>query len=385
MNKISGKFLRPTTSRNLFAWFLFFLLLLSLYLCFRLFEPFLQTIILACVFSASAYPLYLGLAERFGGRRIPAALAVLAGMCVLVVFPVLLFVAELIPQAVSTIASITRWLAGHGGTRILSDPALAPFVSWVSDNLPFVDLSQFDVQADLLKFSRATGQYLLQWGTSVLGDALQLFAHFLLLLLCMFFMLKDGHWMIERVRYLCPLRFDQQDRIICELRRVGRSVLVGGLLVAVIQGLLGGIGLAIVGIPALFWGTLMGFASLIPVVGTGLVWVPGVIYLLVMAQWKFALFLALWCGIVVVGADSILRPYFMRGGAGMSVFFIFLSILGGVKAFGMLGILYGPLILSFTVIMLSLYGEEYRDILNTGCAMESATAAREPEDTGQRA
>lgn len=169
--------------------------------------------------------------------------------------------------------------------------------------------------------------------------------------------------MLQRARALCPLRANQQERIITELRKVGRSVLVGGLLVAVIQGFLGGVGLAIIGIPPLFWGTLMGFASLIPVVGTGLVWVPALAYLLIMSQWEAAIFFALWCGIVVVGADSILRPYFMRGGAGMSVFFIFLSILGGVQAFGMLGILYGPLILSFTVVMLALYSEEYCEIL----------------------
>lgn len=140
---------------------------------------------------------------------------------------------------------------------------------------------------------------------------------------------------------------------------------------------------AALGIPALFWGTLMAFASLVPVVGTGLVWVPAVCYLLLTSQWESALFLSLWCGIVVVGADSILRPYFMRGGVGMPVFFIFLSILGGVKAFGMLGILDGPLILSFTVVMLSLYGDEYRDILDAGSLAHSRGAECEKGEASE--
>ena len=96
---------------------------------------------------------------------------------------------------------------------------------------------------------------------------------------------------------------------------------------------------------------------------TGLVWGPASIYLLLMGQWKGAVFLVLWCSLVVAGADSFLRPYFMRGSSGASVFYIFLSILGGLKTFGMAGIIYGPLILSFTMVMLNLYGEEYRDIL----------------------
>lgn len=384
MNNLSSRQHHPSTSRNLFAWFLFALLLLSLYLSYQLFSPFLHTIILSSVFSASIYPLYQRIVAYLGGRRTPAALLVLAGVIVLVVIPVAVFVGGLIPQAVGTVSSITRWLAGHGGLDALSDASLAPYVTWVRENLPFVDLGQFDVRTSLVQASRTAGQTLLQWGTSVLGNALLLFGHFLLLLLCMFFMLKDGAWMVQRVRYLSPLRLDQQDRIILELRRVGRSVLVGGLLVAVIQGLLGGVALAAVGIPALFWGTLMAFASLVPVVGTGLVWVPAAGYLLLTAQWKAALFLSLWCGVVVVGADSILRPYFMRGGVGMPVFFIFLSILGGVKAFGMLGILYGPLILSFTVVMLSLYGDEYRDILDAGCASATATEAVPRAPQGER-
>ncbi len=355
----------PSTglSRNLFPWFLFGLLLLALYLSYQLFLPFLQTFILAAVFSASAYPFYNKLRARLGDKSLPAAFIMTLAFFVLVGVPVAIFLIALIPQAIHSISSITSWLVTFDTAAFTSQPSIAAVMEWVTENLPFLDVANFDAKATLLRFSRTAGQTLLQLGTRALGDMLHFVAHFMLMLLCMFFMFKDGHWMLQRARALCPLKASQQERIITELRKVGRSVLVGGLLVAVIQGILGGIGLAIIGIPPLFWGTLMGFASLIPVVGTGLVWVPTVAYLLIMSQWESAIFLALWCGIVVVGADSILRPYFMRGGAGMSVFFIFLSILGGVQAFGMLGILYGPLILSFTVVMLALYSEEYRDIL----------------------
>lgn len=343
------------------------LLLGALWLVYLLMEPFLHTIILATVFAAICYPLFQRVMRRMGGKAIPAAMALLVGLVVLVVIPVSIFIVGLVPQAVQTFSALGAWLAGNGPTELLNQSTVQPYLDWLRNTLPFLDLdldlSHMDLRTPLVTFSRMAGQSLLQWGTYVLGNTLLFFGHFLLMLLVMFFLLKDGPRMVERIKYFCPLREEQEDRIISELRSVARSVLVGGLFVALVQGILGGVGLALAGLPALFWGTMMGFASLVPVVGTGLVWVPAVIYLLLTAQFKAGIFLALWSGIVVVGADSILRPYFMRGGAGMSVFFIFMSILGGIKAFGMLGIFYGPLILSFAVVMLTLYGEEFRDVL----------------------
>jgi predicted PurR-regulated permease PerM len=163
--------------------------------------------------------------------------------------------------------------------------------------------------------------------------------------------------------YLFPMKAEQTAVMIESLRRMSRAVLVGGFSVAVLQGIAGGIGLALVGIPALFWGAVMAFAALVPVVGTGLVWGPAVIFLLIMGRWQSALFLALWCGVGVTSIDSFLRPYLLRGGAKVPVLFLFMAILGGVNVFGMLGILYGPMILGLVAVMLDIYAEEYHDIL----------------------
>ena len=138
---------------------------------------------------------------------------------------------------------------------------------------------------------------------------------------------------------------------------------MGCLLVAILQGFAGGVGLAVAGIPAFFWGAMMALCSLIPVMGTGLIWVPSVTYLVLIGDWKMAIFLGLWCGIFVVGIDTLLRPIFMREAARVSTFYIFLAILGGIYTFGMLGLFYGPLILSFVMVMLQIYIEEYAEDL----------------------
>ncbi len=189
--------------------------------------------------------------------------------------------------------------------------------------------------------------------------------HFFLFLVALFFFLKDGAGMVARLKYLTPLREEQQERILDTLRRVSRSVLAGGFLVAALQGVVGGVGLAFVGIPALFWGTVMALSAFVPVVGTGLVWAPAVAFLLFTGEWKSAVFLALWCGILVTSIDTFLRPYLMRDASGVPVLFLFLAILGGIQAFGVFGLLYGPIILTFAVVMLKIYADEYKEQLKS--------------------
>jgi predicted PurR-regulated permease PerM len=108
---------------------------------------------------------------------------------------------------------------------------------------------------------------------------------------------------------------------------------------------------------------MMCFASLIPVLGTGLVWFPASVYLLLTGRWEMGVFLLVWCGLGVTSIDTFLRPYFMRGSSGMPLLAIFLSVIGGLQTFGAAGLLYGPLILAFVMVMLRMYGEEFREIL----------------------
>jgi predicted PurR-regulated permease PerM len=183
-----------------------------------------------------------------------------------------------------------------------------------------------------------------------------------------FYFLVEGTAIVHKLKYLAPLRTHQEDILIDSLQRVARAVLFGSVLIAVLQGLTGALGLYIVGIPPLFWGSMMGLAAFIPVLGTGLVWIPATMYMFFFGNWDWAVFLLLWNVLVVTNIDTILRPMLMRKAAQVSPFYIFLSILGGIHAFGALGIFYGPLILSFLMVMLKIYSEEYKDVLTSRSA-----------------
>jgi predicted PurR-regulated permease PerM len=168
---------------------------------------------------------------------------------------------------------------------------------------------------------------------------------------------------LEKLKYVSPLSREQEERLIERVRNLSRSVVVANGATAVAQGFAGGIGLWISGIPPLFWGTMMAFTSLIPVVGTAVIWVPAVVYLVLIQSWGKALFLAIWSMVVVGSIDNFLRPFLMKGEGGVSSIYLFFAILGGINLFGIVGILYGPLILGVAAILLYLYEHEYSEML----------------------
>lgn len=348
--------------RKLFVGFFLILLVFSLFLLYWLMSPFLHSIILACVFTAISYPLYQRCLNLTGGRRVPAAMIMILGITLIIAVLVTVFVTGLVPQAKSSIADVNQWLRGQHLSDALGTH-FEPVLQWVREYMPELELSVQDIRDNLAALSSKAGQYLIASATSFLGNTLLFISHLLLTLLIMFFLFIDGQRLAARLAYLFPMKPAQTAVVMESLRKMSRAVLVGGFSVALLQGVVGGIGLYIVDIPGLFWGTVMVFAALVPVVGTGLVWVPAVIYLLLAGKVQSAIFLALWCGLLVTSIDSFLRPLLLRGGAKVPVLFLFMAILGGINVFGMLGLLYGPMILGLVAVMLDIYAEEYNDIL----------------------
>lgn len=354
----------PPEGSKLFLGFFLAVLLFSFYLLYYLMQPFLHSIIVACIFTGISYPLYQKCLTLTKGRRIPAALIVLLGITFFITALITIFIVGLIPQAKTSVAAINQWLGGaHLGETL--NLYIQPVLDWLHEHLPELSLSIDEIRDNLTALSTRAGQYLIAKASTIVGNMLVFFANLLLVLLIMFFLLIDGGALVGRLSYLSPMKPEQTEVVMESLRRMARAVLVGGFFVAVLQGIAGGIGLAFVGIPALFWGTMMTFAALVPVVGTSLIWVPAVIFLLIMGEMKSAIFLSLWCGLLVSSIDSVLRPFLLQGETKVPVLFLFMAILGGVKVFGMLGLLYGPLILCLAAVMINIYAEEYHDILHT--------------------
>lgn len=346
--------------------FLLVVLFFSLYLSYLILQPFLDTLILAIVVASLFYPLQVYFTRRFNGRNTAAALLIVFLLTFAVAIPVFLFISALVSQGLDSLNQINEWLRGGNLQKLTQDPRVLSYAAWLQERFPVLELQKLDLPAHLLQLSKALGQFLLSKGATLLGNVATLVTHFFVMVFVVFYLVRDGEGMLQQGRYFSPLRKDQLDRLLNGIRVVTRSVLLGTFLTALCQGLVGGIGLTFVGIPGLFWGTVIGFSSLIPIVGSSLVWVPAVAYLALLGNYKSALFLTIWCAVLLGAIDNFLRPFLMKGEGRMSPFYIFLAIIGGVQHFGLLGILYGPLILSFAMIMLYMYGAEYREDLLAG-------------------
>lgn len=353
----------PLLDGGIYKVFLVLLFLFSIYLGFSLIEPFIHTMIISSVLAVLFAPVFNWALKLFDGKRVPASALTVAIIVFALLLPMSFLLMALINQGVESLVSLNAWITQGAYKDLVSLESMDRYLAAIHDALPFLRIDEVELQADIVQYSRQFAQSMLGFGTELVRNGAKLIMHFLLMVFILFYFLRDGSKMVDYLKQLSPLRPKQEDYIIDSFKRVARGVLMGCLLVAVLQGVAGGIGLAVVGIPAFFWGAMMALSSLIPVLGTGLVWVPSVVYLLLSGDWKMALFLALWCGIFVVGIDTILRPIFMREAARVSTFYIFIAILGGIYSFGMLGIFYGPLILSFVMVMLQIYLEEYADDL----------------------
>jgi predicted PurR-regulated permease PerM len=357
--------LSPPHSNKIFAYFMLFFLVVALCFGFVLAEPFLHTIILSAALAIIFSPINARLFTRFGGRANVAAGITSLLAVVLILLPTAFLVWGLVTEGLDSMMTIREWANRNDFAELLRSHRLDPVLDWVRERLPFVTLDEATIQAKILDVARNFSESMLNASASLVGNMAKLLLRFFLMIFMIFYFLREGRGIVLKLKYLAPLRTHQEDIIIESLQRVSRAVLLGSLLIAALQGLVGALGLYLVGIKPLFWGTMMGLAALIPVIGTGLVWIPATAYLYFFGDWQWALFFLLYNVLIVTNIDTILRPLLMRRAAEVSPFYIFLAILGGIHAFGALGIFYGPLILTFLMVMLKIYGEEYKDVLTS--------------------
>lgn len=339
------------------------ILLLVLWLAYRVVRPYLDPILLAVVLAALLHPFFCWLRAKLGDRANLAALLTCAMVLLILLGPVALLGGELIRQGITSLHAIQEWVASGGLERALASGPVARLEHFLAVLVPGLDVGRFDLAGTLTSSSSAGAAWLLKTGGGLLGRAGMVAGKLLLMIFVLFYFLRDGEQLLDATLHLVPLDRSQEERLIARFKNVSRSAILGALGTAVAQGIAGGVGLAIVGIPGLFWGTVMGLASLIPVVGTALVWVPAALYLLAVGSWGKALFLAIYCGIAVGSIDNLLRPLLMSGRARMSTLWLFLAILGGIDAFGLMGLIYGPLVFGILAVVLALYEEEFHDFL----------------------
>lgn len=349
------------TSRH---WMLIISLMIAAYACYLLIEPYLNPIIIAFIISLLFAPLHNIIEDKLKNR--PNTSAVIS--CTLLTFIIaipLFFVFAAIVQQGSTFSKDTYDWVTHGGIQeVFSHPLASQAINLLNEWLPFDKIDPQEITQKIAQLASQFGSTLVGMSAKILGDATSFLMSFFLMLFVLFFFLRDQDKIFTAFRHVLPLSRTQEDQLLDEVEQVAKSAVLGSFLTAIAQGLAGGFAMWLAGFPGLFWGTMMGFASFIPLVGTALIWIPAALYLLLTNQWEWALFLSIW-GVVVVGSiDNIVRPLLMQGNSGMNTLLIFFSLLGGIQLFGLIGLIYGPIIFAVTLVLFNLYEIEFKTFLD---------------------
>jgi predicted PurR-regulated permease PerM len=222
----------------------------------------------------------------------------------------------------------------------------------------YIDLSGVDFRSAFLRWVDGASRFLVGVSGRALSNLLSLVLEIVVVFFTLFFLFRDGSWIQRRVGSVLPLTSEQSTRLVSRVSETIVASVHGGIAVGLAQGLLTGIALWVLGLSSpVLWGLVAALASLIPLVGTGLVWVPATAVLAVDGHWIKALILLTWGGAVVAQIDALVRPYIMSGRAKMHNLFIFFALLGGVKAFGFIGVFMGPVIVSVTIALLDMLRE----------------------------
>lgn len=328
------------------------------YLVYQLARPFLAAIGVGVVLTVITFPLYERLRRKLGGRDgAAAALMVLLVLLVLVV-PAVLLIGALGQQATDVYRwaekaagqdnPVQRTMAGLDAYR--GHPYLGRVIEWVRPQLEAFAADATHTVPEAIKKVIGTVTGML---TSILANVLTFILNLILALLVMGIFYVRGESLLGEAVALVPLPRERTRELFSRLGVVTKAVVKGVGLTCLAQGALGGLGFWVAGLPSpLLFGTVMAFSGLIPVIGTAIVWVPGALYLFLTGQTAWAVGLSLWFVLVVGNADNVLRPLLIGGKAGMPLPLLIVGILGGLFAYGLMGLIIGPLILTVLLFVL---------------------------------
>lgn len=323
-------------------------------------RPFLMTIFLAAIFAGLAQPLYRRLLAPLRGRKSLASLLTLLIVLVAVAGPLLTFLGVLASQAVQVAQSVGPWIESHVG-----EPGSFARLQERFPALERLEPYRDEIIAKLGQAVGAVGNFLVGELSAATRRTVTFFFHLFLLVFTMFFFLKDGHAILARVLSFVPLSEGDKHLIVDKFTSVTRATFKGTLVIGVLQGSLAGAAFAVAGIDgAVFWGTVMTVLSIIPGLGTALVWVPAAVYLGAVGRPGAAVALAVFCALVVGSVDNLLRPRLVGRDVKMHQLLILFGTLGGLALFGVVGFIIGPVVAALFVTVWDIYGTVSRDAMD---------------------
>lgn len=319
---------------------------IAFYLCWLMLQPFINVLTWAAVLVIVFYPVHkkiLARTQRPGTSALVSCLLVIVGVLAPLTFVTLALVRELSGVAHNLQPYIASLLDPNS-------PVAGRLLAWLGQ---YIDVNQLHSQEFIAERLKGMSGTLAQSTLGFVGGAVGAVVQIFFVIFTMYYLFRDGERMSDALRNILPLEGAQSEDIFARTRDVIGASVYGVLVIATIQGILGGLAFWALGLPsALVWGVVMIFFSLIPMAGAFIVWVPAAIFLAVTGHWVKAVMLTAWGAIVIGMVDNFLRPRLVGGKTKLHELLIFFSVLGGLQVFGILGLVLGPVVLAITIALL---------------------------------
>jgi predicted PurR-regulated permease PerM len=320
---------------------------------------FLLALLMAAILSGMFHPLYRRVARRIGYRRGWAAVITVGGVLLLLIVPFAVFLVMVADQVIQLSKIARPWVEANAN-RFEQLDRLFDRLPQLRVLRPYRD----QILPKLGELASELGSLSVQFVTEAARQTATFTLMMFVVLYAMYFFLKDGKAVLDKILYYVPLPPEYETRMLDRFMSVSRATIKGTLIIGSIQGALGGLAFAFAGISgAAVWGTMMAVLSAIPGLGHALVWVPVTVYLAATGQWSAAIGLLAWCAGVVGSVDNFLRPWLIGKDTQLPDIVILVSTLGGLVLFGPLGFIVGPIVASLFVTVWELYGTAFEDLL----------------------
>lgn len=335
-----------------------------LILLLRLFWAYISAIILALLIASAFYPLYAWVRKLLKGEERGASMLMTIFIFLVLVIPVGGFVGTLSNEAFDFYRRSRDAVSLLKIQQILEGDSI-----WAQRIRKVGDLTGIEVNPETIEelatdLGRNVGLFLSKQLRSMASNLLNFLIHFFIMMLVVYYIFRDGERLKNYISELLPFPLEQQELVVSKFREMARAVIVGNGLNGIIQGIIGGFGFFFFGLGSPFlWGTLIGFMAFLPFIGASIVYVPAFIILILQGQTGTAIGFLVYNGAYSIIMEYLFKPRMIGKGMRMNALLVFIGILGGIKLFGILGIIYGPLIMTIFITLAELYRLEYKEAM----------------------
>jgi predicted PurR-regulated permease PerM len=356
-------------TRNPILWFFLACFIGTVFMLGWLLLPFLSILVLGAVISSICLPLYRAICKHPKIRGSIAAFTTCFLLFLVLFVPTVFFVGSLAQQALELYQMAKGAVLNDQINTLLHDTRVLDRVNALLANFNY-SITGDEIKNAVSGIVKFVGLFLYEQARDIASNTLAFLVNFFLMLLVVYFLLLDGERLVAYISDLSPLPNDQERMLIVKFKEMAGVILIVNGLVAIIQGGLGGILFWVFGFQSAFLlGVVMGILAFIPIIGIGSLLVPMSTYLFLKGNVGLSIFFLVFY-VIAAGAEYVLKPHFVGQQVEMHPLLVFFAIIGGLKLFGILGIIYGPLVVTAFLTLAEIYRASYQQMVESRPAQD---------------